>query len=309
MSGQLIEDPAVQDALATYLVNQLYANVDVAAELEQNLPEQAAPLAGPLAAGLREVSLRAARALLARPATIELFKNANRVAHTELIAVLDGDTQRLSTTNGEVVLDLRPILERLGQSALGAKLLSNLPPDAGPNRDPQVGSAEERPAGDQGLARAVDCAHAPCGRAVRRCRVALALPPQDALLGWFLGRALGRARAARQARRWHLPRRRAHEERARLEGGRPGGLDNHDHASSQRRHHPRRLRRCGHGRCAARRADTSRNDDPTLAGTNPRDATGGGVRRRPSSRSCSYSLSARRTGSGSSRSRCSPASH
>jgi hypothetical protein len=131
MSGQVIEDPAVQDALATYLVNQLYTNVDVAAELQQNLPKQAAPLAGPLAAALREVSLRAARALLARPETARLFKEANRVAHTELIAVLNGDTKRLSTTNGEVVLDLRPILERLGQSALGAKLLSNLPPDAG----------------------------------------------------------------------------------------------------------------------------------------------------------------------------------
>ena len=45
--------------------------------------------------------------------------------------MLDGDTQRLSTTDGQVVLDLRPILEKLGASALGQRLLPDLPPEAG----------------------------------------------------------------------------------------------------------------------------------------------------------------------------------
>ena len=142
-SGEVLEDPAVQNALAVYLVNQLYTRVDVAAEIQAQLPDQAAPLAAPLAAAVQEVTLRAARALLARPETIQLWKDANRLAHTELLAVLDGDTERLSTTNGQVVLDLRPILEKLGDSALGQRLPSRSPTGRRADRDPQVGSAED----------------------------------------------------------------------------------------------------------------------------------------------------------------------
>jgi hypothetical protein len=130
-SGKLLEDPAVQNALAVYLVNQLYSRVDVEAKLRNDLPERVKPLAAPLSAALREVSLRATQALLARPETIALWKTANRIAHTQLIAVLDGGGSRLSTTNGNVVLDLHPILERLGQTSLGKKLLPELPPTAG----------------------------------------------------------------------------------------------------------------------------------------------------------------------------------
>ena len=36
-SAELIADPAVQQTLSVYLVDQLYANVDVAGSLEQNL--------------------------------------------------------------------------------------------------------------------------------------------------------------------------------------------------------------------------------------------------------------------------------
>jgi hypothetical protein len=130
-SSQILEDPAVQNALSIYLVNQLYSRVDVTAAIQEQLPDKAKPLAGPIAATLQEVSLRAARTLLARPATLRLWRTANRLAHSELIAVLDGHTDRLSTTHGNVVLDVRPILQKLGDSALGKKLLPHLPPTAG----------------------------------------------------------------------------------------------------------------------------------------------------------------------------------
>lgn len=130
-SGQMLEDPAVRNAVSTYLVNQVFTNVDVSAELKQQLPENMQALALPLSVALREVSLRTANALLARPATIELWKDANEVAHKQLMAVINDDKTYLSTSNGEVVLDLGPVVEKLGDSLVGQKLLESLPNDSG----------------------------------------------------------------------------------------------------------------------------------------------------------------------------------
>src|SRR5690242_1139287 len=59
-SGKILQDPTVQQTLATYLTDQLYARVDIASQLRDALPQQAKPLAGPAAAGLREGVDRAA---------------------------------------------------------------------------------------------------------------------------------------------------------------------------------------------------------------------------------------------------------
>src|SRR5262249_16960646 len=57
---------------------------------------------------------------------------ANRHAHELFIAVIDNKTNRLETSNGEVVLDLRPLIGDLAQEqGLGEKLGAKLPPDAG----------------------------------------------------------------------------------------------------------------------------------------------------------------------------------
>ena len=131
-SAQLLENEKVRNAVSVYLVNQLYANTDVSAELEQRLPPQLKGLAPPLAAGLQQVLVRAADAFLARPRVQELWKNANRRAHKLFIAVLDGKKDVLQSTNGNVVLNLGPMIQQLAQQGgLAGKLAQKLPPDAG----------------------------------------------------------------------------------------------------------------------------------------------------------------------------------
>ena len=129
-SSELLEDPAIRNAISVYLVNQLYNNVDVAGELQQGLPPRAQPLAAPLAAVLKEASVRATDALLARPRVQQLWETANRTAHKQFLVIINGG-RRLQTSNGEVVLDLRPILNRLAQTSVGARVVADLPPDAG----------------------------------------------------------------------------------------------------------------------------------------------------------------------------------
>ena len=131
-SSQLLENEKVRSALSIYLVNQIYENVDVAQALEQRLPPRAKGLAQPLAAGLQGSAVTAVNALLSRPGVQKLWKEANRRAHRLFMDVLDGKHELLASTGGNVVLNLRPILEQLGQqTGLGSRLAERLPPDAG----------------------------------------------------------------------------------------------------------------------------------------------------------------------------------
>ncbi len=131
-SVQVLENPQVRSAISVYLVDQLYQNVDVAAELEQKLPPQIQGIAAPLAGALRQLLVRAADTLLQRPRVQELWKQAIRRAHTLFLAVIDGKRNILQNTNGNVVLNLRPIVEQLeAQGGLIGKVAQQLPPDVG----------------------------------------------------------------------------------------------------------------------------------------------------------------------------------
>ncbi len=112
-SGKLLEDKEISDALATYSVDQLYANVDVAANLKKRLPTDLQPVAAPAAAGIREFATRAAQQAFQSPRVQNLWANANRVAHTQLVSILKGNNDVVSSQNGKVVLDLRPIVFQL----------------------------------------------------------------------------------------------------------------------------------------------------------------------------------------------------
>jgi hypothetical protein len=113
-SHALIADDTVRNQLAQTLVDQLYSNVDVAAALRQRLPPNLQGLAGPIAGATRDVADRSAERLLERPRVQDGFVNASSTAQRQLIAVLDGNTRRLQTTGGKVVLDVRPFVLELG---------------------------------------------------------------------------------------------------------------------------------------------------------------------------------------------------
>jgi hypothetical protein len=131
-SEELIAHPAIQDQVAQAMVDQLYANVDVSAQLQQKLPPNLQSLAGPIAGLGQEVIDRAATELLGRPRVQTLFITAASLAQSQVVKVLEGDTTRLSTTNGDVVLDLHPLVVQLGDrfGFLG-DVSTQLPPDAG----------------------------------------------------------------------------------------------------------------------------------------------------------------------------------
>ena len=55
-SGHLIRNQTIRTALADYMVEQLYENVDVEKKVEEVLPGETKELAGPAASGLRQIA-------------------------------------------------------------------------------------------------------------------------------------------------------------------------------------------------------------------------------------------------------------
>ena len=117
---KLLENPAIQAELSSYLTDQLYANVNVAGEIRAGLPSELKPLAGPAAGGLRTVVEKGIVLALQQPRVQELWKSANDVTHKQFVNLIENKSTVIKTPGGGAVyLDLRPIVAELA-SRLGA---------------------------------------------------------------------------------------------------------------------------------------------------------------------------------------------
>jgi len=131
-SGRLIQNEEIRAAVGDFLVEQLYDNVDVEEELEGILPGDLKDLAGPASGGLRQVAGSGAEKVLETSTAQDLWKDANRAAHEQLLAVLEDEKDAVSTADGEVTLNLGSLVTNLAdQVGIGAQLADQLPPDAG----------------------------------------------------------------------------------------------------------------------------------------------------------------------------------
>ena len=134
LSDELLSEPRVQEALAGYLVAELFTQVDdVQAEIENWLPEDLRGLAGPVTAALRGPAVTAVEGLIGSERFRVTWLAANRVAHENLVSILREESRpALSTAGGEVTLDLSELLQVVGRDlGLSATALDRLPPDAG----------------------------------------------------------------------------------------------------------------------------------------------------------------------------------
>lgn len=129
-SGELLEDEPIRNALGLFLVDRLYQSADVQDRLEEALPPQLDRLAGPAAAGLKEVARRNAPRLLGNAVALNAWREANRVAHGDLLAIVEGDV-----SDRAVSLDLGALLREVAAG-------TGLPPDAVDRLPPDVAGLE-----------------------------------------------------------------------------------------------------------------------------------------------------------------------
>jgi hypothetical protein len=129
-STQLLEHPEIRAATSNYLVNQLYANVDVAGELRSRLPPALQGAAGPLAGALRNVAVGAAQRVLANQQVQNAWRLANRTADQQLVNIVNGRSGALNVNGGEVTLDLKSLVASVADQLGLPDVSSKLPPSA-----------------------------------------------------------------------------------------------------------------------------------------------------------------------------------
>jgi hypothetical protein len=132
-SGDVLENDDVRAALSVYIVDQLYQHADPQAVLETRLPTNLQGLAGPIAGALRQPAVEGVDRFLERPRVQAAWEELNRVAHQELLAVLEDETRgNITTGEGTVTLNLSTLIANIGQElGFGEDLAARLPPDAG----------------------------------------------------------------------------------------------------------------------------------------------------------------------------------
>ena len=177
-SSELLEREVIRDAVADYVVNELFDNVDVQAELENVLPPIVEPLAGPVAGALRNLAGEAAREALASGQVQAIWEDANRVAQEKLLALLEDEGEFVATTGGVVTLDLTGVLnEVVDRVGLPGKLVDRLPPEAGELEIMRSDELESCPAGPQHLQDGGLAAGAGCTRPLRPRHLHRSRPP------------------------------------------------------------------------------------------------------------------------------------
>jgi hypothetical protein len=126
-SSELLQDDKIQAALQTYLVDQLFENVDVQAEVAAQLPPgRAQLLAGPIKGALEQLANQVAERALDSPRLQAAWEQANRTAHELLLNLIEGDGNLVQAQGGVVTLDLRALVQevasRLGIGQIADKL-------------------------------------------------------------------------------------------------------------------------------------------------------------------------------------------
>jgi hypothetical protein len=116
-STKVLADERVQTALDSFLVQTLFDNVNVEAQLKKALPDNIQGLAGPAASGVHELALRAAAEALKSPQVQELWAHANRNAHDTFLLVIEGGNETLSTESGVVSLDVGRLITQVADNA------------------------------------------------------------------------------------------------------------------------------------------------------------------------------------------------
>ncbi len=130
--GPLIEQPALREEIAQQVVDQLYGHVDVEKLLADALPPKSRVLAPTLARAVHDTAIQLADSALATPAVRTVWEQANRIAHEQVVQVLEGKGRIVTTARGEVAIDLRPVVQQVRRAlaASGIHLFDSVPTSA-----------------------------------------------------------------------------------------------------------------------------------------------------------------------------------
>ena len=128
----LAKDPAVQQAIATRLTDEVFQALDVQTVISNALAaigERATLLAGPLTNALHGFVQDQVLKVVQSDAFETFWVQANRFVHTQVLAVLRGEGDTVSVVGGKVTLNLLPLvnlalgsIERVSSDLVGGQV-------------------------------------------------------------------------------------------------------------------------------------------------------------------------------------------
>lgn len=108
--GPLASDPAVQQALARQLTDEVFAALPIQQRIAAALPPQASFLSLPLTSAIKTFVHDQVLKVVQSNAFQTFWTEANRFVHAQVLAVLNGNSQTISIANGKVLLNLLPLV-------------------------------------------------------------------------------------------------------------------------------------------------------------------------------------------------------
>jgi hypothetical protein len=104
--GPLAKNDAIRDAVSERVSRRLVESVDIEGEIEAAFP-RAESIAPSIASGFEAFVREATRRITETERFQEVWENANRRAHSQVVAVLEGEgTETVETRDGKVVINV-----------------------------------------------------------------------------------------------------------------------------------------------------------------------------------------------------------
>ncbi len=132
LSRELLADEEIQQALSERIVDVIYTNVPVGEAIDDALPDAISGVGGFLAGAVRDPLTDSVERALGSDRVQNAWVEANAVVHERFVNVMRGDTSDLVSTDGDLTIELRPLIIDVGQSlGLPDGLLDRIPDDVG----------------------------------------------------------------------------------------------------------------------------------------------------------------------------------
>jgi hypothetical protein len=113
------KDPVVTSAAAATLTDQIFTSLNPQEIVANALPPKADFLAGPITNGAKGYVQDGVTKVLQSPQFQNLWTQAVNFVHSQLLSVLKGNSKAITTTNGQVVLNLVPLFNAALQNMEG----------------------------------------------------------------------------------------------------------------------------------------------------------------------------------------------
>jgi hypothetical protein len=107
----LSSNPEIASSIASFITQRFFERVDVSARVSQALPPNGQFLVPSITNGLENFTQNLVSEVIQSPQFNQLWTQANRIAHMQVVRLLTGGGEVITTAKGKVTLNLEPIVE------------------------------------------------------------------------------------------------------------------------------------------------------------------------------------------------------